>query len=174
LIYPKEIALPKILVDRLREDSIQEFRNAASFRFAEGLHLSAAGHRSAAIYLWGYSVEMILKAGWFSYQGFQNDQPIQRVDLFKAQNIAVNLGIQWRRGDLHDIVNWAELLKQDRMKSGRGYPDPSFSLSLIQHSQMIFSRWREWMRYKANRAYPHEVKAVASSANWFLSNSMRL
>ncbi|MBN2579168.1 MAG: hypothetical protein JXB10_09275 [Pirellulales bacterium] len=159
---------------RFREDSIKEFRNAASFRFAEGLHLSTAGHRSAAIYLWGYSVEMILKAGWFSYQGFQNDQAIQRSDLLKAQTIAQNLGIPWRKGDLHNIVNWAELLKQDRMTSGRGYTDPAFGLSLIQHSQTVFSLWREWIRYKANRAYPYEVKAVASSANWFLSNSTQL
>ncbi len=58
--------MPKNLIQRLRHDSVAEFEAAALTRFQDGIELEARGRPLAAIYLWGYSAEMTLKAALFS------------------------------------------------------------------------------------------------------------
>ncbi len=58
--------MPRRLLDRCNDDSLREFRAAARQRFNDALVLAANGRRTGAIYLWGYAVEMTLKAAYFS------------------------------------------------------------------------------------------------------------
>src|SRR5437588_276642 len=51
--------MPRRLLERCQPDSIREFRAAGRQRFDDALALAAAGHRTGAIYLWGYTAEMI-------------------------------------------------------------------------------------------------------------------
>jgi hypothetical protein len=77
-------------------------------------------------------------------------------------------------GNLHDLVGWARLLIQHRMTSGLGYADLQFALRLIEHSQRVYERWRETLRYKKNRAYPAEVNVVGQSTAWILDHAIDL
>jgi hypothetical protein len=70
--------MPRRLPDRLQPDSIAGFRAAARQRSLDAIALQAAGRRTAAVYLWGYVAEMILKAAFFEVSGFAEDQPITR------------------------------------------------------------------------------------------------
>jgi hypothetical protein len=68
--------MPRLLLARCNPDSIREFRLAAQLRFDDAMALAAAGNRTGAIYLWGYTVEMQLKAAYFSTIGIAEIAPI--------------------------------------------------------------------------------------------------
>ena len=166
--------MPKLLVARFSEDSISQFRAAARVRNDDAWRLASAGRGAAAIYLWGHVAEMLLKAAWFSLIGYRPDRAIRLVDLRKAIEAARNeCGFTWA-GNFHNISHWARLLVQHRIGLGRGYSAPVFGLEVQHHSQRVYDRWREVLRYKKNRAYAFEVNAVARSTEWFLSNSSQL
>lgn len=67
--------MPRRLIERCRPDSIHEFRVSAQQRYQDGLSLARPPNRNltAAIYLWGYAVEMTLKAAYFSLLGLAED-----------------------------------------------------------------------------------------------------
>lgn len=73
--------MPRPLLTRLQPDSIAEFRAAAGQRFLDGEAAAAGNRRTAAIYLWGYAVEMIIKAAYFQVDGFSERQTILPSDL---------------------------------------------------------------------------------------------
>lgn len=135
--------------------------------------MANSGHGAAAIYLWGYIGEMILKAAWFELIGFPQDRTITTRDLHDAADQAKAYGIQ-TFGNLHHLPHWAELLVQHRIHLGRGYSLPALGAEVEEHSQRIYQRWRETLRYKTNRPYASEVRAVRESAQWLLANSLRL
>jgi len=166
--------LPALIVDRFTDDSIAQFRASACIRNEDAKILADSGRGAAAIYLWGYVAEMILKAACFTLLGYRKTQPISMHDLRSAHKLATDIHrIQWS-GSFHDLSRWAQLLIQHSIKLGRGHPDSDFSKDVIEHSERIYERWREIMRYKKNRAYPAETGAVARSTEWLLTNSLRL
>lgn len=83
--------MPKPLAQRLRSDSVGEFRRAARARFAEGEVLAGAGHGLGAIHLWGYAVEMTLKAAYFRAVGTIDRRSITSRDLRNARDSAGGL-----------------------------------------------------------------------------------
>jgi hypothetical protein len=76
--------MPQLLLDRCQPDSIREFRAAALQRANDAQALLARERRTAAIYLWGYAAEMMLKASYFAVIGFADDQQITIPDLLAA------------------------------------------------------------------------------------------
>jgi len=169
--------VPRRLLERCQPDSIREFRAAARQRFDDGLVLSAAGKRTAAIYLWGYAAEMILKAAYFSAVGLGDVDGITwNAHLLPAiHHGRVAVGIQWpHQGQGHNVRAWAELLIATRASTaGKAYP-PSFGTGVLTHGQRIEQVWSETLRYHKNYAYPHEVRRVREAAEWYLSNSYLL
>lgn len=165
--------MPRLLIDRCRDDSIREFRSAARHRFDDALALAAAGQRTGAIYLWGYVAEMTLKAAYFSAIGVADTATIDwRRDLLPAVNRGRQMGIAWpSKGQGHNVHAWAELLVSQRATSlATAYPIP-FGLEVQAHGQRFEKLWRDTLRYRNNLAYPHEVRSVQDSAGWFLMNS---
>ena len=68
------------LIARVTADhSIREFRNAAWRRYQEARRLAINGDRLAAIYLWGYAAEMLLKAAYFRLVGWSPTQAMPRL-----------------------------------------------------------------------------------------------
>ena len=61
--------MPRRLLERCDPDSIREFRAAARQRFDDALAMADQGRRTGAVYLWGYTSEMLLKAAYFSFGG---------------------------------------------------------------------------------------------------------
>lgn len=155
------------------DDSIDQFRGAAGFRNAEAWLLAGSGHGGAAVYLWGYVVEMTIKAAWFALLGYGDDQSIGLGDLRRAKEKALSYKIVWP-GNFHDLNCWAQLLIRHRTFLKRPYTVYHFDRALLAHSQRVYNRWREWLRYKKNVPYPFEVQSVAESAGWFLKHSRDL
>src|SRR5437899_6607599 len=111
--------MPKRLPARWRPESIREFRVSAQRRFDEGMALAAGGHRTGAIYLWGYAAEMTLKAAYFAVIGLAEREPITWVGhLQPAIARGIGFGIAWPpQGAGHNVRAWAELLVAERAVS---------------------------------------------------------
>jgi hypothetical protein len=168
--------VPRRLLDRCQSDSIREFRAAARQRFDDALALSAARRRTAAIYLWGYAAEMIVKAAYFSFIGLgEADTITWPAHLRPAIDKGRSLGIFWpRRGEGHNVRAWAELLIAERASTlAAAYPSP-FDTAVQVYGQRIEYGWNEILRYHKNYAYLYEVRNVREAAEWFLVNSPEL
>ncbi|MGA2060083.1 MAG: hypothetical protein ABSG67_06350 [Thermoguttaceae bacterium] len=163
--------MPRLLVERFTEDSISQFRASAVIRNQDAWELYYRDRFSAAIYLWGYAVEMTLKSAWFSnVLDYADNYHIEPKNLYQARDLAQKqYNTYWN--NLHDIEGWAKLIISHRMAIGRAYINQNFSLQVVMQSQNIYSRWREILRYKKNRAYHFEAIIIAESTGWFLSNS---
>lgn len=168
--------MPRRLLDRCQPDSIREFRASARQRFDDALSLAVTGHRTGAIYLFGYTAEMTLKAAYFSLIGLAETYPITWTsDLKPAIDQGRNRGITWpKHGAGHNVRAWAELLVAERNQSATTAYALSFGLEVQRQGQRIGELWRETLRYHKNVAYLHELRQVRESAEWLLVNSSRL
>jgi hypothetical protein len=171
MIY-RSCVVPKLLVERFTDDSISQFRISGSIRYKDAWELYYSGRLTAAIYLWGYAVEMALKVAWFSnVLQYDDARIIQRSDLNQARDLAKNTyGLPWQ-GGLHNLESWANLINQHRISIGNYYSDVNFGNQALLQSRIVYSRWRETLRYKKNRAYIFEADSVAEATEWFLLNS---
>ncbi|HEX5272939.1 MAG TPA: hypothetical protein VFW33_20720 [Gemmataceae bacterium] len=138
--------------------------------------LAVQGRGLPAIYLWGYSAEMTVKAAYFAFIGFADEQPIAIADLANARAFALStLGIVWpSAGWGHNVACWAELLVAHRVHAGQAYRSRHFRSAVVRNAWGIYLRWRETLRYHRNRAYGHEVMTVRGATRWLLDNSTRL
>jgi len=164
--------MPRRLLARCRPDSILEFRAAAVQRYEDGLAAAAADRRLAAIYLWGYSAEMALKAAYFTLIGVGDNVPLTMPgDIRPAIDRGRFLGVPWpRAGEGHNVQAWAGLLVLERAAlPGRAYR-PDFARDVQAYGQQAGSLWNETLRYHANVAYSHEVRQVREATEWFLVN----
>ena len=88
--------MPRRLLTRCQPDSIREFRASARQRYDDGLTAAAGGRGLAAIYLWGYSAEMLLKAAYFSLLRVGEATSLQMAaDIKPAIQLGRGLGIAW-------------------------------------------------------------------------------
>jgi hypothetical protein len=163
--------VPRLLVERFIEDSVGQFRASAAIRNEDAWGLYFQGRFTAAIYLWGYAVEMTLKSAWFSnVLKYDDNKIIKRSDLQQAGDLAKKTyRIPW--GGFHDLVGWAGLITEYRIINGNYYINSNFGPQMLLQSQSVYSRWRETLRYKKNRAYVFEADSVAQATEWFLLNS---
>lgn len=171
--------MPRRLLERCQPDSIREFRAAALQRFVDAVSLADLGRRTAAIYLWGYSAEMTLKAAYFWLVGFPETQTITLADLRSAAVNGVKLGVSWPGGPkaprLHDLYSWAELILATRAATpGWAYADMTFPNQVRARSRPLQRFWSEVLRYHKNVAYLYEVQQVKEAAGWLLSQSSQL
>lgn len=168
--------MPRRLLDRCHPDCVREFRFAARQRFDDGLALALAGKRTAAIYLWGYTAEMTLKAAYFSLIGRAETETITwNGHLLPAIGRGRAMGIVWpRSGEGHNIRAWAELLVAERASSPATVFATPFDREVQRRGQRFEHLWRETLRYRTNHAYLFEVRQVREAAEWFLINSRAL
>ncbi|HUY31770.1 MAG TPA: hypothetical protein VMV69_03250 [Pirellulales bacterium] len=167
--------MPKRLPERCRPDSIREFRLAARERFKDGVSMIHVGRRTAAVYVFGYTVEMTLKAAYFKVLGFVQSQTIAINHLHGAKAGAAALGVVWKGNNLHSIESWSDLLVATRASQpGWGYQDPALGKMVLETGRLVGQVWIETLRYRKNRAYPFEVNQVREAAEWFLFNSQQI
>lgn len=167
--------MPKRLPARCRPDSVREFRASAAQRYNDGLIAAGGGRGLAAIYLWGYSAELTLKAAYFSVLDVGFDTPLQMGShINPAIEVGRGLGIVWpKSGQGHNVRAWAELLILERAT----HPDPAtayaadFGEGVQANGQRIGELWNETLRYHKNTPYPHEIRQVRVAVEWFLVNS---
>jgi hypothetical protein len=164
--------MPRLLLQRISPDCVQGFRTAAQARYDDGLVLAEKGHRLAAIYLWGYSAEMLIKAAYFTLHGFTAAQPIGGAVLALAKQDAKTFGIHWT--NQHNVYAYATLVVHKRASLGRYYVSPTFANDFVGHAQTVYNRWRETLRYHHNQAYMFELQRVRVSVEWLLMQSLQL
>jgi hypothetical protein len=164
--------MPKRLPARWQPESIREFRASAQRRFDEGMALAANGYRTGAIYLWGYSAEMLLKAAYFSVLGRAETAGLDwRGDIFPAIRVGRGRGIAWpQQGQGHNVRAWAELLVLERAVTPAAAYPASFGQEVQACGQTIGQLWSETLRYHKNVAYWYEMNQVREAAEWLLAN----
>jgi len=170
--------MPKRLLDRCHLDSIREFRASAQQRFDDGLTAAVGGRGLAAIYLWGYCAEMLLKAAYFSVLGLGEGTSLRMADhIAPAILMGRQLGIAWpKSGQGHNVRAWAELLILERAT----HPDreleypADFGDRVQANGQRIGQLWNETLRYHKNKPYSHEVAQVREAVEWIVVHSALL
>ena len=166
--------MPRRLLARCSDDSIREFLAAASARFNDGLALAGQGRRTAAIYLWGYTAEITLKAAYFRLLGIPDTQIITvRGDIRPAiDHGRRTFGIAWPpAGEGHNVRAWAELLVAARAAAAGTALPIAIARGVQRCGQRIEPLWRETLRYRKNHAYAYEMNQVRESAEWLLVHS---
>jgi hypothetical protein len=166
--------MPKRLPDRWRPESIREFRASAQQRFEDGLALAGQGRRTGAIYLWGYSAEMTLKAAYFRLTGLAATEVITwgghiQPAIDRGRNV---LGVVWPHpGQGHNVRAWAELLVAERAAMPGAAYVHTFGQEVQACGQRIGQLWSETLRYHKNVAYLHEMNQVREAAEGLLVNA---
>jgi len=150
-----------------RNHTITRFRAAAGARYGEARRLETEGYRLGAIYLFGYSAEMLLKAAYFRVRGFAANATITLQHLVDARQQARSAGLVWT-GNLHDLSGWARLLTHERETRGSPYTS-RYGNQLLSQVNSISQHWREWLRYHDMTPYAGEVVTVRSAATWLFT-----
>lgn len=167
--------MPKQLLERCNPDSIREFRAAAQVRFNDALAMAEKGRTTGAIYLWGYTVEMVLKAAYFACLAIQENQALTwRGDIGPAIDIGrQKYNINWtKKGAGHNVRAWAELLVVEQSSASNAlFP---LANDVQQRARLIERLWNESLRYRRNRAYEHEMSQVRAAAEWFLAHALEI
>ena len=166
--------MPKFLLQRCVNDSIQSFRAAAATRYADATEAATADRRTAAIYLWGYTAEMIVKAAYFHATGFMETQPIRMADLDAARNAGIGIyRVSWPpAGRFHNVRAWCDLLVAYRsLPFKTPYPTVKFGDEVKQRGRQIEPIWNETLRYHDNVAYPQEVERMREAVSWLFHHS---
>ena len=175
--------MPKRLTERLKPDSIDEFVAAACERYSDGIALAAQARRTGAIYLFGYSAEMVMKAAYFRAIGVSNRTPLgMRSHLRPAVDQAKLLGVNWPKENLHYVQGWGELLvvTQNNLVTtsqpllASAYSNSAFGQQVTAHATLVQHLWNESLRYHKNRAYEFELQRMETSVSWLMTNLPRL
>ncbi|MBX9622870.1 MAG: hypothetical protein K2X82_03560 [Gemmataceae bacterium] len=148
-----------------RPHTVRAFRAAAGARYRDGVALAEADRPLGAVYVLGYAAEMLLKAAYFRLRGWGPRTPITFPHLTAARDRAVNaLGVPWT-DRLHDLDGWAGLLVAERAHLGRPLP-ARLRRRLTAEVRLIYSHWRESLRYHDARPYAAEVAGTRAAAGW--------
>ncbi|MCI0681633.1 MAG: hypothetical protein L0Y71_05985 [Gemmataceae bacterium] len=150
-----------------RAHSIQNLRLSALARFREGRLLVINDRRLAGIYLWGYCVEMLLKAAYFRLKGWSPIQTITVDDMRQAKQHATQLLKCAWPGNLHYLPGWKDLLTEERQRVGTPFAR-SFSRSLNAQVSRLALHWSETLRYHDLRPFRGEVRVCEQATTWLV------
>jgi hypothetical protein len=166
--------VPRLLPSRFRTECIRELELASSARHTEARHLAEAGRRTAAIYLFGYVVEMTLKVAFLRLAGHGDEQEITPTILrsyagTSPTSTARTLGLPGTT-NLHDLASWADLIVAYRADRRLLYSTPELRTMVVANTRIVHERWVETIRYHANVAYQHELVRVQQACGWILEH----
>ncbi len=147
-------------------ETIRELELAAEQRYDEAQELWRSNRNGAAIYLFGYVAEMILKCSYLRFSGERATSP---VTLAPARAVARRLRVDVPYEAYHSLRFWALLLREARRSRGRALP-PDIDSRLVQRSRRLYQNWWVVMRYHQDRAAPLEVKTVFEDVTWLRDN----
>jgi hypothetical protein len=164
--------MAKALAERFGPDTIAKFEKAARMRFEEAESLRVEGHHLAAVYFFGYVVEMVLKAAYFRMLRYGLTTEIG----LDARNRAMARarGLELMGPGPHDLVGWARFLVTEG--SSRNLPayDGKLSQKIVEQASIAYASWRPEMRYRATSVSSSHVAEMRASSGWFLSNYGRM
>jgi len=159
------------LVRRAGVDTLAKLQAAAPLRFREARTLHAQGEHLGAFYLYGYSIEIRLKVAYYRTIGLVPGTIIDaKLHRKPAESAIDGMKLLPRHTTPpgpsagHHVVGWARLLEQARTMPGRTPMDPAMANQMKWHADNVFSCWVEFLRYRANRPYDNELRAVIDAA----------
>ncbi len=124
--------------------------------------------RFGAIYLWGYAVEMTIKAAFFRTLGFDDEKRLQ-INPQSVRGQAATYGLTWQGRSLHDLKEWTRLLIAVRASPLIATRMTTSAASeLRRRSSSVAGLWAEWMRYHAVVASSAELLRMQLQAKWFV------
>jgi hypothetical protein len=170
--------MPHTLVRRAGFDTLAKLEAAACCRYREAERLFQQGELLGAVYLFGYSIEIRLKAAYYRSIGLVPNSPLDQhrrraEDAIRAIPGLPRHPITGGPQPGHDIVGWARLLEQTRAVNARPL-SPALARPMYQYVDAVFTSWAEFLRYRANKPYDDEAAAVRLAARWFRANASRL
>jgi hypothetical protein len=157
----------KTLSQQFGPDTVRKFERAAPQRLEEAATLVAGEHRLVAIYLYGYAIEMLLKAAYFKQiLRHASTTEIDRETRMRVEARARQSGFMSR--EPHDFAGWARLLVTDRRDLKNDEYEKRFGQQIVDKATLAYGKWRPEMRYRVTDASEDDVKAIRSVAEWFL------
>ncbi len=163
------------LVNRLAPDTINSLKRAAEERIEDARRLLERKRFLAALYLFGYSVEMVLASAYFRNAGFSPNMPIDRDTrhrhMGRARQLRTATGEPLMEHDPHPLVGWARLLERRRSASSELTARESQLLEeAIDRAGLVYKHWRPELRYKTAQVAEDQVEEVRRSAIWFIKH----
>ncbi len=150
-------------------ETLQETELAAEQRLREGEALWRAGRFGAAVYLFGYAAEMLLKNAYFRYRGSPSTMAISFGLLGTAKAHAMALGVAADPETYHSLRFWAALLRAERARTNRPMPG-GLDQPFVQRSRRLYQNWWIAMRYRADRVSAREVQIAFDDVTWLHDN----
>jgi hypothetical protein len=145
-------------------ETISDFAAAAAQKFHEGIELGMAGRGGAAIYLMGYSAEMLLKVACFRFDG------ATPADLVAPRLAPAKNWLQARLPALphegyHSLMFWSTYLTERRADAVRPL-DATLTGELVHHTRRLYQSWWIEMRYRPDQSLPTEVERAYRDVCW--------
>src|SRR5438445_5813581 len=173
--------MARLFLSRIGDDTLAKLEAAATRRHAEARRLRI-DERLGALYLYGYTIEIRLKAAYYRLIGVPPNwnieaaiQPNSHSPRKTAQDLIKQLLNLTHAGEAgHNLIGWTRLLVDTRANHALGPFEPSFEPMLRDHAQPAARHWREILRYRANRPYNEELNEVLEAANWLQRKYRRL
>ncbi len=130
----------------------------------------------AAVYLYGYSVEMCLTAAYFRNAGFRSTDIIGRAvreeHMKEAQKARHPDGRPLMTTDPHPLVGWARLLESRRADPTE--PERNRLREAVGKAELVYRHWRPELRYKMTNVSTDQVNEVRQCVRWFITQRGRL
>ena len=162
------------------DETLQEMYLAAEHRYKEGSLLLSIGELDAAIYLLGYSAEMLLKLAYCRL-----DSTIGLTDLVMGRLVVAEA--RWRaiyqrssltrrdqKFDMHDLIALLVSIEDGRLQ----FSKPPLTVSQIRSlNDCVFTVYENWwvaMRYRSRYATLREATQVLEAVEWLRSNHQQL
>jgi hypothetical protein len=178
-----EMADVNALIDRLDKtpDTIDDLEQAACNRYDEGEGLRKQNHLLAALYLYGYSVEMCLAAAYFRRFGFARGDTIEpkhrKRHMEQAQQTVDGAGEPLMAPGAQPLPGWARLLEWQRRRQPSKPLGPEeerlFSEAVVK-ARMVYRHWRPRLRYTSLVVTLEQIEEVRRCVSWFIDHRFEL
>ncbi len=167
----------RALRDRAKPNTLTRFERAATRRYAEAVLLKGA-EPLGAVYLFGYTCEIRLKAAYYRLTALPPHHDIdQRIP---PAPIAPRPQAEARIRNLltgytgappgpvgHHLQGWALAVEDARAASLVGPFDHAFAVELFDQVNKMWRIWTESLRYCPFKPYNTEMEDAAAAARWF-------
>ena len=153
-------------------ECVDNFELVAQEKYEAGFNLLTVGMLSDAVYLMGFTADMLLKSAYFRLCQFQGQQPVTSSDLQNAKNEAKTLGVKADREGYHGLEFWSEMIVKKRRQF---VPlDAAFEIELQRHIRTLQNNWSVEMRYLPNLVIYQDAESVFDEVSWVIDNHERL
>jgi hypothetical protein len=153
-------------------ETVNDLVLAAEERYWDAYELAVQGRPFAAIYLAGFSVEMLLKAAGFRFDGAAPGDPIQ-ARLGPAKTYGSVRFPAVNHESYHSLRFWTAFLEHKRADAGRPL-DAAVLLELRRRTDRAHETWWVSMRYRPSAAVAlvarTEMLGLLEDVDWILKN----